>query len=84
MRVKTGYLNCAISLAATLAGSIYLVAANAGTIVQFPTSMGSYFVQLNDPGPTATVTNFQNYVDNGKYDNTLSIVSRRSAPSALM
>ncbi|HIN81484.1 MAG TPA: choice-of-anchor D domain-containing protein, partial [Chromatiales bacterium] len=70
MRVKTGYLNCAISLAATLAGSIYLVAANAGTIVQFPTSMGSYFVQLNDPGPTATVTNFQNYVDNGKYDNT--------------
>ncbi|HIB83929.1 MAG TPA: choice-of-anchor D domain-containing protein, partial [Chromatiaceae bacterium] len=53
-----------------LAGSIYLVAANAGTIVQFPTSMGSYFVQLNDPGPTATVTNFQNYVDNGKYDNT--------------
>ena len=64
------YLEYAAKVVAALAGSIYLVAANAGTIVQFPTSMGSYFVQLNDPGPTATVTNFQNYVDNGKYDNT--------------
>lgn len=47
------------------------------TVVEFETSLGTFEVNLYDNATPETVTNFLNYVNNGRYTNS---VIHRSAP----
>lgn len=42
----------------------------AGTIVEVQTSLGSFFIELNEEAAPVTAGNFLNYVTSGRYNNT--------------
>ena len=59
------------AFACLLAHCLLLTAptANAGTLVQFRTSLGDMIVELYDRDKPVTVANFMRYVDSGRYTN---------------